>query len=62
VTWLDVQAADFNGDGKADLAAFVPASGGWWVAGSGGAGLTTSPWGLWPAGASWADVHSGHFA
>jgi hypothetical protein len=59
VTWADAQVGDFNGDGKADIAARVVQDGSWWVGLSTGTGFTTSWWGGWSPVVTWADVRLG---
>jgi hypothetical protein len=58
--WHDVMTADFNGDGKADIAA-RDNSGTWWVAISTGSTFLTEKWGQWYEGAGWQDVQVGDF-
>jgi len=41
-TWQDVQVADVNGDGRADIVG--RAGGYWWVAKSTGTGFVNEPW------------------
>ena len=61
VTWVDVQVADFNGDGKSDIAGRVLQSGQWWLSLSTGSSATTSFWGTWSTAVSWLDVQVGDF-
>jgi hypothetical protein len=61
LSWVDIQLADFNGDGKADLAARLLQNGQWWVAVSTGAAFSTSQWATWSPAVTWVDVHAGHF-
>ncbi len=65
VNWTDFQVADFNGDGRDDIAARIaPATGGfspWWVGISNGAGVyATSRWGRWE-NSNWRDVMVGDY-
>jgi YD repeat-containing protein len=62
---IDVQAADFNGDGLADVAAFDKSTGAWYVARSTGSGLGafaewTTPQTRWAAAVTW-QVAAGDF-
>ncbi|MFH0964930.1 MAG: M20/M25/M40 family metallo-hydrolase, partial [Planctomycetota bacterium] len=59
VTWEDVRAADFTGDGKADIVGRTD-GGEWWLAVSTGTGLTNEFWGAW-APINWNDVQAGDF-
>ena len=56
VTWNDVQAADVNGDGKADIIGRTD-SGAWWAGISNGSSFTNQFMGAW-APISWNDVHA----
>jgi hypothetical protein len=62
---VDVQLADFNGDGKRDLAGRVLQDGTWWVAlSTGGAFANSTKWATWApdsAGLHWVDVKVGDF-
>jgi hypothetical protein len=60
-SWADVHVGDFNGDGKADLAAREVNTGQWWVALSDGSSFTTSMWTQWNPIANWVDVQVGDF-
>ena len=62
MTWVDVQVGDFNGDGKADIAGFDPATGQWWLALSTGQAFQTVPWAAWKRRPQWLDVQHGPFA
>ena len=57
ITWLDVQVADVNGDGRADIVGRTNA-GDWWVAKANdtGTGFVNERWGHW-APVTWQDVH-----
>ena len=59
-TWNDVQVADFDGDGKADIAGRV-ASGDWWVSRSTGSVLSAKLWGNWSSANTWTNVSVGDF-
>jgi hypothetical protein len=60
--WLDVQAGDFNGDGKADLAGRSQAGGGWYTSLSGGTAFQAPTlWDAWSPDVAWADVRRGAF-
>jgi autotransporter-associated beta strand protein len=56
ISWADVKAADFNGDGKADIIGHYLTDGSWWVALSNGSTFSTSKWGAWSTGATWVDI------
>lgn len=58
-TWNDVLAADFDGDGKTDIAGRV-ANGDWWVSRSTGSVLSAKLWGNWSS-SDWSDVSVGDF-
>jgi hypothetical protein len=58
LTWADVQLADVNGDGKADLVGRWLQTGQWWVTLSAGpAAGSTSLWTTWALSVTWVDVH-----
>ncbi len=64
VTWADVQAADFNGDGKMDIVGRWLQAGQWYVGLSNGTNsFNTTLWATWSAapGVTWVDVHVGDF-
>jgi hypothetical protein len=65
VTWVDIQVADFNGDGTADIAGRVSSAGSslgqWWVALSTATSFTSTLWATWSTSANWVDVNSGDF-
>jgi uncharacterized protein (TIGR03118 family) len=61
VNWVDVQTADFNGDGQPDIAGRDPLSGQWWVGLSNGSSFTTSMWTAWNPNVTWTDVMVGDF-
>jgi hypothetical protein len=61
VTWVDIQVADFNGDGRADLTARASQTGGWWTGLSTGSSFNTSFWASWNPTVSWVDVKVGDF-
>ncbi len=56
--WKDVQAADYNGDGKADIVGRDPATGRWRIAQSNGAKFVSRDLGAWQrdALAKWKNV------
>jgi hypothetical protein len=56
--WKDVQAADYNGDGKADLVGRDPVTGQWRLAQSTGTVFQSRSLGRWPsdATAAWLNV------
>jgi hypothetical protein len=56
VSWQNVQTADFNGDGKADIIGRDPRTGTWWVGISNGSSFTTTSWGGWSTKVTWADI------
>ena len=61
VTWVDVQMADFNGDGKTDIIGRVQGTGQLWVGLSNGTSFTTTLWATWNANVTWVDVQVGDF-
>src|SRR5205085_455832 len=62
VNWRDVQVADFNGDGRADLVGRWRETGQWWASLSGPAGFTAATrWATWSTAVTWADVRLGDF-
>src|SRR5262249_15008249 len=63
VTWVDVQAGDFNGDGKIDIAGRVADNGQWWVGLSSGRAFNNSLWMMFPQSPSfsWLDVMAADF-
>jgi subtilisin-like proprotein convertase family protein len=58
--WVDTLTGDFNGDGKADIAARDATTGIWYVGISNGSSFTVSQWGQWAVG-TWLDVQVGNF-
>ncbi len=52
---------DFDGDGQADLAGRVPATGDWYVGLAGEGALSTSRWGRWSAATTWSRSLRGDF-
>jgi autotransporter-associated beta strand protein len=63
VKWVDVQVADFNGDGKADITGRDLQTGNWWTSISNGSnGFTTSFWANWNPNVTWVDVKVGDFS
>jgi subtilisin-like proprotein convertase family protein len=61
VTWADVQAADFNHDGKMDIVGRWLQTGQWYVGLSSGGSFNTTLWATWSPNVTWADVHVGDF-
>ena len=67
VNWVDTQFADFNGDGKLDMASRIAAGdpsslgGQWWVGLSSGSDFVSTLWTSWHPRALWVNVHSGRF-
>jgi hypothetical protein len=55
VTWTDVVAGDFTGDGQTDLAG-RNSHGTWWVARSTDSGFVNERWGDWSTAVTWEDV------
>jgi autotransporter-associated beta strand protein len=60
--FVDVQTGDFNGDGLTDIAGRNLQTGQWYVAISTGSSFTTSVWGGWNPGVTWAEVHVADFS
>lgn len=59
-TWNDVLVADFDGDGRSDIAGRT-VSGDWWVSRSTGAALSAKLWGNWSSANTWTNVSTGDF-
>ncbi|HET8945982.1 MAG TPA: FG-GAP-like repeat-containing protein [Candidatus Polarisedimenticolia bacterium] len=60
--WSRAVAADFNGDGRSDLAVYAEAAGTWWVGLSTGTGFAFAPWGGHAGGpGGWTDAAAGDF-
>src|SRR5262249_9182585 len=62
--WVDVHVADFNGDGKADLAGRISENGQWWVSISSGNHFTNQLWATWAPDTAtfhWTNVVVGAF-
>ena len=59
VTWVDVKAGDFNGDGRMDITGRWLQGGSWWTSLSTGSSFTTSQWASWSTGVTWVDVGVG---
>ena len=60
IAWTDVRAADFNSDGKTDLAGRDPGTGIWYVdISTGSAFLPATPWTTWATSVTWVDVLAG---
>lgn len=65
LTWLDVVFADFNGDGRQDIAGRDQQTGQWWTSISNGQSLVNQLWGVWSFEVAWKNVgefHSAPFA
>jgi hypothetical protein len=54
-------AADFTGDGKADIAGRIAGNGDWWVAESTGTGFANTKWTRWSRNLEWTPVLVGNF-
>ncbi len=65
VTWNDALVADFDGDGRADIAGRLsnagPDNGNWWVSSSTGAAFTDRLWGNWSSANTWSNATVGDF-
>jgi hypothetical protein len=59
-TWNDILVADFDGDGRSDIAGRT-ASGDWWVSRSTGTALSAKLWGNWSSANTWTNVSTGDF-
>ncbi len=59
--WAKPNAPDFNGDGKAELAARTAGTGYWWVGTLTGGKLVTANWGRWSPATAWTKVLRGDF-
>src|SRR6202521_5300762 len=59
--WTFAATADFNGDGKADIAQFNSTTGQWLVRQSTGTGFNTSLWATWSSSVTWVDLRVGDF-
>jgi hypothetical protein len=59
VPWDDVQTADVNGDGRADVIGRT--NGRWWVARSTGTEFVNEFWGAWSTRVGWQNVLVGDF-
>ncbi|RLS51881.1 MAG: DUF3987 domain-containing protein [Planctomycetota bacterium] len=59
-TWSDPLVADFDGDGRDDLAGRV-SNGDWWVSRSTGTALQARLWGNWNSTASWVNAQAADF-
>jgi hypothetical protein len=57
----NVRIADFNGDGRADIAEFNPKSGEWIVSLSDGTRLVASRWGTWDSAVAWQHLVAADF-
>jgi hypothetical protein len=55
LTWVDVVAGDFNGDGRTDIAGRT-STGTWYVSRSTGTGFVNETWGNWSTAVPWDDV------
>ncbi|MDY0170103.1 MAG: VCBS repeat-containing protein, partial [Thermoguttaceae bacterium] len=58
---VDVMAADFTGDGKADIAGRIASTGDWWMAESTGTGFTNAKWTRWNPNLEWVNVMAADF-
>jgi hypothetical protein len=61
VTWVDVKAADFTGDGKDDIVGRWLQGGQWWVATSLGNSFNNNLWASWNPNVTWVDTQVGDF-
>jgi hypothetical protein len=61
VTWTDVMAGDFDGDGLLDIAGRATENGEWWVAVNEEDRFVNSFRGRWSAAVEWTEVSSGDF-
>lgn len=61
VTWVDVLAGDFDGDGRSDLAGRDAATGQWQLSSSTGTDFFARSWGTWSAQVNWEDLRVGDF-
>jgi uncharacterized delta-60 repeat protein len=62
VTWVDVHAGDFTGNGLQGIVGRAKESGQWWMSvANGSGGFTTTLWDTWSTGATWVDVQVGDF-
>jgi hypothetical protein len=62
--WVDVQAGDFTGSGRASIAGRIKENGQWWVAVSTGTTFASALWATWHADSPsfhWVDVKVGDF-
>jgi YD repeat-containing protein len=61
-TWLNVQTADVNRDGRADIIGRLDSSDAWLVQRSTGSGFVNELWGYWTTSDTFANVLVGAFA
>jgi cyclophilin family peptidyl-prolyl cis-trans isomerase len=61
IAWRFFTAGDFNADGRDDLAAWNPVSGGWRVLSSDGTAFVTSEFGSWSSTTAWTTPLVGDF-
>ena len=59
-TWNDVLVADFDADGKSDIAGRI-SNGDWWVSRSNGTVLSAKLWGNWAPANTWSNATVGDF-
>jgi len=59
--WLSETAADFDGDGRDDIAQFHPSNGTWWISRSTGSDFATTQWANFATNSGWASQMAGDF-
>lgn len=59
VNWVDVQAADFSGDGRTDVLGRDAANGQWWIGIGTASGFQMQLWTVWSSGVIWSSVFAG---
>src|SRR5262245_20686806 len=60
INWSPIVSADFNGDGKADVAGFNTSTGEWLVGASTGSAFPSTVWTTWSPSVTWV-VRTGDF-
>jgi outer membrane protein assembly factor BamB len=60
-SWIFTEVADFNGDGKSDIAQFDASTGNWWVRTSTGTSFNNAIWTTWNPAVNWVNVQVGDF-